>query len=207
MTATTERVDKFEERRRELADGALQTLSELGYARTSLREIAQNTAFSHGVLHYYFRDKVELITYCVRRYKAVCVRRYDEVIESSGTADELARGFAEAMAATLVADARMHRLWYDLRSQSLYETAFRDDVREIDATLEDMIGRVLDRYAELVGGEPALDRPAAYAAFDGLFQQALLRHLAGEESATRLRADVERLLVLLLNRPPRQFPG
>jgi hypothetical protein len=102
------------------------------------------------------------------------------------------------MAATLIADARMHRLWYDLRSQSLYEAAFRDDVREIDATLEDMIGRVLDRYAELIGGEPALDRPAAYAAFDGLFQQALLRHLAGEEGATRLRADVERLLVLLL---------
>jgi AcrR family transcriptional regulator len=199
MTVTTERVDKFEERRRELADGALQTLSELGYARTSLREIAQNTAFSHGVLHYYFRDKVELITYCVRRYKAVCVRRYDEVIESAGTASELAGGFADALAATLVADAAMHRLWYDLRSQALYEAAFRDDVREIDATLEDMIGRVVDRYAELAGGESALDRPAAYAAFDGLFQQALLRHLSGEETAARLRADVEKLLVLLLS--------
>lgn len=39
------RVDKFERRRRELADAALSTLSELGYARTSLREIAQNPAF------------------------------------------------------------------------------------------------------------------------------------------------------------------
>ena len=62
-------VDKFEERRGELADAALQTLGELGYARTSLREIAQNSEFSHGVVHYYFRDKVELITYCVRHYK------------------------------------------------------------------------------------------------------------------------------------------
>src|SRR3978361_2143832 len=114
MTATAERVDKFEERSRELADAALQTLSELGYARTSLREIAQNTSFSHGVLHYYFRDKVELITYCVRRYKSVCVQRYDEVSASPRTAEELSRGFAEAMAGTLVADAAMHRLWYDL---------------------------------------------------------------------------------------------
>jgi AcrR family transcriptional regulator len=199
MTATVERVDKFEERRRQLADAALQTLAELGYARTSLREIAQNTAFSHGVLHYYFRDKVELITYCVRRYKAVCVRRYDEVIDSAGTADELADGFAEAMAATLVADATMHRLWYDLRSQSLFEAAFRDDVREIDAILEDMIARVVGRYAELAGGEPALGQTAAYAVFDGLFQQALLRRLGGDESAAeQLRADVWRLLELLL---------
>src|SRR5580658_1911138 len=50
-------VDKFGERRAQLADAALQTLAELGYARTSLREIAQNSQFSHGVLHYYFSDK------------------------------------------------------------------------------------------------------------------------------------------------------
>src|ERR1700750_1707183 len=54
-------VEKFNERRAELAEAALQTLSELGYARTSVREIAQNSAFTHGVLHYYFRDKVDLI--------------------------------------------------------------------------------------------------------------------------------------------------
>ena len=35
-------VDKFAERRAELAEAALKTLSELGYARTSLREIAQD---------------------------------------------------------------------------------------------------------------------------------------------------------------------
>lgn len=54
-------VDKFAERRAQLAASALQTLSELGYARTSLRDIAQNSEFSHGVLHYYFSDKVDLI--------------------------------------------------------------------------------------------------------------------------------------------------
>jgi AcrR family transcriptional regulator len=46
-----QRMDKFAERRAELAEAALQTLSELGYARTSLREIAQNSEFTHGVLH------------------------------------------------------------------------------------------------------------------------------------------------------------
>ena len=84
MTAAAERiaragaVDKFAERRAQLAASALQTLAELGYARTSLREIAQNSEFSHGVLHYYFGDKIELITYCVREYKARCVTRYDD---------------------------------------------------------------------------------------------------------------------------------
>ena len=60
-------VDKVAQRRSELAAAALKTLAEQGYARTGLREIAANSEFSHGVLHYYFRDKVDLITHCVRR--------------------------------------------------------------------------------------------------------------------------------------------
>jgi len=62
------RRDKFAERRAELGEAALLTLAELGYARTSLREIAQNSAFSHGVLHYYFSDKLDLILCSVRQY-------------------------------------------------------------------------------------------------------------------------------------------
>src|ERR1700754_5150565 len=82
--------DKFEERRRELAVAALQTLGELGYARTSLREIAVNSPYSHGVVHYYFADKIELITYCVRQYKADCVTRYDDIVAEAQSAEELA---------------------------------------------------------------------------------------------------------------------
>ena len=39
-------LDKFAERRAQLAAAALQTLAEQGYARTSLRDIAQNSEFS-----------------------------------------------------------------------------------------------------------------------------------------------------------------
>jgi AcrR family transcriptional regulator len=176
-------VDKFAERRAQLAASALRTLSQLGYARTSLREIAQNSEFSHGVLHYYFRDKVELIMFCVRQYKAECVTRYDQIVATAPTAPRLRAGFAAAMAQTVREDAEMHRLWYDLRNQSLFEDSFRADVREIDASLERMIWRIVTRYAELTGSALAVPSRLAYALFDGVFQQALLRHLAGDEDA------------------------
>jgi AcrR family transcriptional regulator len=188
-------VDKFEERRKTLADAAIQTLSELGYARTSLREIAQNSAFSHGVLHYYFRDKVDLITYCVRQYKAHCVQRYDQIVATARTGDALAQGFAEGLVQTLRDEALMHRLWYDLRSQSLFEESFRADVLEIDQSLERMIWRIVGRFAELGDARLVVPSPVAYAMFDGLFQQALLHYLAGSDSAL---ADLrERVLQLL----------
>ena len=46
-------------------------------------------------------------------------------------------------------DAPMHRLWYDLRNQTLFDESFRADVLEIDQRREQMIWRVISRYAEL----------------------------------------------------------
>jgi AcrR family transcriptional regulator len=192
-------VDKYSARRAELADAALHTLSELGYARTSLREIAQGSGFSHGVLHYYFRDKVDLITQCVKHYKAQCVLRYDQVVADASTADELAKGFALGLAATAREDGSVHRLWYDLRSQSMFDDSFRTDVIEIDDSLQRMVWRVISRYAELAGAPVTLSPSATYATLDGLFQQALLRHLAGSQTALEdLSADVLTLLPQLV---------
>ena len=192
-------VDKFAERRAQLADAALLTLSELGYARTSLREIAQNSEFSHGVLHYYFTDKVDLITESVRQYKAHCVTRYDEIVATSRSADELKRDFAAGLANTLREDAPMHRLWYDLRTQSLFQESFQADVAEIDQSLERMIWRIVSQYAELAGSKPAVPSDVAYAIFDGLFQQSLLRHLAGNsEAGSELQAHAEALMDQLI---------
>ena len=197
-------VHKFAERRSQLAASALRTLSELGYARTSLREIAQNSEFSHGVLHYYFSDKNELIIECVRQYKAECVTRYDEIVAGSTSPGELADRFGRAMADTLRDDAHLHRLWYDMRSQALFEPSFRADVRQLDHGLEQMIWRILSRYAELSGRPLALSPTVSYAVFDGLFQQGLLAQLSGaDDAAEELQRSIREVLTgLTLDRPP-----
>jgi AcrR family transcriptional regulator len=171
--------DKFQARRTELARATLHTLAELGYARTSLREIAQNSEYSHGVLHYYFTDKLDLIAHAVRQYEAVCVTRYDEVVAAAQSAQQLHTDFAAMYFGTLKADAAVHRLWYDLRNQSLFDDSFRDDVLDIESRREEMIWRVVSRYCELSGAEPAWTSATVYVTIDGIFQRALLHHFAG----------------------------
>lgn len=200
-TATARRspADKHDERRRALADSALRTLGELGYARSSLREIANNSEFSHGVVHYYFHDKLELIVYCVRQYKATCVHRYDDVVAEATSADGLVAAFADKLVETIVDEAPMHRLWYDLRSQSMFEADLREAVLAIDKTLEDMIWRVVSTYAELAGRAPAMTSHVAYGLLDGVFQQALLGHLCEQEGVLEdLRTQVHALMPVLL---------
>lgn len=197
MTVAT-RVDKVEQRRLELAESALRTLGDLGYARTGLREIAANSPFSHGVVHYYFHDKIELITFCVRHYKTICSRRYDDAVASATTSTGLVDEVVAIMSRTLLEDAALHRLWYDLRTQSMFEPALRDDVRDIDQLLQAMVGRIVSRAAELGAGEPLVDEATAYAAVDGLFEQALVAAAGGEDAARQAAAALgDRVSVLL----------
>ena len=192
-------VDKYDRRRDELAESALTTLGAMGYARASLREIANNSTFSHGVVHYYFQDKLELVIYSVRYYKARCVTRYDSVVSDSTTADDLVDAFAAKLTEPIREEAPMHRLWYDLRTQSMFEDQLRDAVTEIDNTLQDMIWRVVTRYAALAGRPVSVDPGAAYGMLDGLFQQTLLGYLGGRQTALdSLVAQVRKVMPLMV---------
>ncbi len=205
------RDDKFNERRAELGQATLETLATLGYARTSLREIAQNSPYSHGVLHYYFSDKVDLILCSVRQYKAVCVTRYDKVTVDATSYAELLARFCDKMAETLRDETSMHRLWYDLRSQAMFEEALREDVLIIDKSLENMIWRVLARFAELAGAPVRASSETAYAMFDGVFQHALQKYVAGDaKGKVKALEELEQntaLLVRQLIEEPKAAPA
>jgi len=95
----------------------------------------------------------------------------------------------------------MHRLWYDLRTQSMFDDQLRDAVTVIDKTLEEMIWRVVSRYAELAGRPAALEPPVAYGMLDGLFQQALLAYVSGQAGVlTALESQVRAVMPLMLAR-------
>lgn len=193
-------IDKYEMRRVELAEAGLKTLGELGYAKTSMRDIAEKSDFTHAVLHYYFADKTDLICYSIKYFKTKCVTRYDLVIEKATTRDQLLQGFIKRLSETLLEETQMHSLWYDLRSQALFEPRFRDVVTEIDQSLQEMIWRIVVRYAELGGGNPILTSDSVYALLDGLFQKYLIRIVSSEiEQVDQLLEEVRHVLPLLVN--------
>lgn len=202
MQTVTERarrssVDKFAERRRMLADAALAVLAAQGYANTGLRDIAEHSKLSHGSLHYYFDDKSDLIAAAVWQFKSTCARRYDDVVATAGTPAELVAGFGDVLSATLSDEAELHRVWYDVRNQAQYDDGFRETVEAIDVLLRDMVWAVVLRHAELVDASPTVGPEFVYAAFDGVFQAAVVAHLRGDDgAAVRLREDGTRLLAM-----------
>lgn len=180
-TKARKRSAKRSQRKEELATAAIDALKQLGYARTSLRDIAELSGVSVGMLHYYFVDKTDLITHCVRKYKGDFVADLDAVMSDREKTVSVDEAFADGLCDSIRKEAETHRLWYDIRSQALFDADFLDVVEEIEAELIALVARFL-RRANL----PEDLAHGAYLSLDGAFRYYLQRHLAGDEAALQL---------------------
>jgi len=184
---------KRNEKKRKIAESAIGALKDLGYANTSLRDIAANSEMSLGMLHYYFDDRSELIIYCVQIYKEEFVgQMLDALANASGRA-EVIEAFSEALVVSIVDDKMTHKLWYDIRTQAMFDDTFRPVVAEIEASLIDIVRTTLRK----AGHESPADVELQYALLDGVFRF-LMQGQIGDTPMTR--DDLKTILKSLIER-------
>ena len=183
---------KRDQKKHQIAESAIEALKSLGYANTSLRDIAELSGLSLGMLHYYFEDKIGLIVFCVTLYKQDFIEKVETAARGADDRDELIEAFATALAVSIVEDASTHRLWYDIRSQAMFDDAFRPAVEEIEAALIKTIEAISDRLGGLD------DVEMAYAALDGVFRYLMQAQTSGSPKTVAEISDrFKRLLVRL----------
>lgn len=179
------------EKKRELALHALTSLAELGYARTNLRDVAQRSGASLGVIHYYFASKTELIACSIVLYKEGFAREVKDVIAASSTPQALALGLADLLEQTVAQQAGMHRLWYDVRAQAQFEPAFQPCVQEVEHALQSIFDALFAKLATMHVAVQEADPLRLYIILDGWFRHFLQQHLAGDaKAAGALRRQV-----------------
>ncbi len=182
---------KREEKKLQIASSALEALKELGYANTSLRDIAAKSDLSLGMLHYYFEDRSDLIIFCVRTYKDEFVRRFSEALDRAEGREQVIAAFSGELVAAIVDDEMIHKLWYDIRNQAMFDDTFRPVADEIEAML---IGIVRKAYRRLDREIPD-DIDLLYAMLDGVFRYLMQRQMGPDPvSREQLRRIFERIL-------------
>ncbi|WP_243614648.1 TetR/AcrR family transcriptional regulator [Shimia aestuarii] len=155
-----------EAKKRQITQSARRALVELGFANTSLRDIAQKSDLSLGMLHYYFDDRYDLIIHCVATYKDAFVGRARAALEPVQGRAQAIEAFAGALATSLAEDTMSHRLWYDIRTQAMFDDTFRPIVAEIEEDLIDVVRLAFDR----AGHGETEHAPVHYAVLDGVFR-------------------------------------
>ena len=177
------KVRKRESRKREIAQSAIDALKLYGYARTTLRDIAAQSDMSLGSLHYYFEDKDELLIYCVRQYKSDFVKEVAASVDGISSPRGIKTAFCKALAETIVEEAELHRLWYDIRNQAMFDQTFVPAIGDIEDQLIEMMSPLASER---------LEKELLYIRFDGAFRYLLQLHLAGQpRSLTEMTAVFE----------------
>ncbi|GGA25380.1 TetR/AcrR family transcriptional regulator [Neptunicoccus cionae] len=155
---------KRESRKREIAQSAINALRLYGYVRTTLRNIAAQSDMSMGSLHYYFEDNDELLIYCVQQYKSAFVETIIAAVQGLSTRKDIRTAFCHAMAETNAGEAELHRLWYDIRNQAMFDNTFVPVVGSIEDQLIEMVSPFADTRAQ---------KELLYLRLDGAFRYLL----------------------------------
>ncbi|WP_170424246.1 TetR/AcrR family transcriptional regulator [Ruegeria arenilitoris] len=136
-----------EHKRRELAENAIKTIAQAGYANTTLRDIAASTGVSLGKIQYYFPEKEGLLLYCIDLSVDRFTGQLTEILDADLTPDAARSAYVELFAYSIANHANMHRLWYDIRNQAMFDGQLRGRVADVEARFIEICDELGRKFA------------------------------------------------------------
>lgn len=164
---------KAEHRREEILNAVLKVVGAKGYEGVTMKSVAAEAGVSYGLLHYYFRNKEEMMVGAMRRSLAYMTELYAALLAGLQPGDDapaiMVREFRRLAAENSDHFNIFLECWPLIRRGAL-ET--RDLGKELYDEFKRFLGRDLARLAELGVIDPVLP-PASLATvivaiFDGL---------------------------------------
>ncbi|NOJ80455.1 TetR family transcriptional regulator [Myxococcus xanthus] len=146
------RPSNTEERRQQIVAGLLKVMSERGYERASVSEIAKAAGLSPGLVHYHFSGKQEILLALVEQLAAQARQRVATRLERVKGPDARARvdAFVEAFLATGddAAPAAVAS-WVTISAEAIrqpevraiYEQVVRADLEHLTSLVAAVVGR------------------------------------------------------------------
>jgi AcrR family transcriptional regulator len=175
------RAAKAAQTRERILEAARRILAEGGVERLTTRRVAELAGVSHGMVHYHFADKRDLIVALVVHARRDWVEPLEELVDGPGTSRARMRAVISWMAEPATTDVmRVH--------QSLFVFALGDDVvrRRLAAEFARWRAPFVKLFADLgdelgIGGLDSGVGEAFAAAADALVQQQSLDPELGTE--------------------------
>ncbi|RBW62756.1 TetR/AcrR family transcriptional regulator [Ruegeria sp. A3M17] len=163
-----------EQKRRELAENAIATIARAGYANTTLRDIAASTGVSLGKIQYYFPEKEGLLLYCVDLSVDRFTSQLNEILDAELSPREARGAYIELFAHSIINYAHLHRLWYDIRNQAMFDGQLRPRVADVEARFVAICDELGKKFAvdDVRGVE-------IYVTLDGAFRYYIQQSIAG----------------------------
>lgn len=110
----------------QILDAANKILSKHGYAGTTVSRVAAEAEVSRGLLHYYFKNKEEMLASVLKMNMTMSVKKFSELIGDAESVETLAREMTEAYREMIRMNPDYFKLFYEGVAASKESQAIRE---------------------------------------------------------------------------------
>ena len=139
-----------EERRQEIADALLRTMSREGYTKSSIAKIAAEAELTPGLIHYHFKTKQEILRDLIGRLVQRQTGALSTILHGATTPRERLKRLLDALLQRgETADSEMASAWVVITAEAIRQPEIREDFQEaLDALLGIFVEVIGDGVAQ-----------------------------------------------------------
>jgi AcrR family transcriptional regulator len=162
-----------------ILNAACRCLSEKGYAATTISEIAAEAGVSRGLLHYYFKNKEELMAKTLRAAADTMFKAFEDAFAGSESADDVAARLTRMLRTLVSADPTYMNLTLECWTMARHSPLVAAEMENMYVRARKAFGEGLAEAQErgIIGPSPSLEGLAMFllGSSDGLFAQFYLQ--------------------------------
>ncbi len=147
------RTSNAPQRREEIAWALFDCLAENGHEKVTVKQIAARAHLPHGVIHYYFEKKDDVVAALVESITATYMDLFEKMLEAAApTPLERVDRMLEYLVDAFVFDRRLNRVFYNLVQMGFEREGVNAPLRRMLAAYR---GTMENVFAEAGAGEAA----------------------------------------------------
>lgn len=167
------RTSNTDARRAQIVDGLAVVMAKHGYDGASVAEIARHADLAPGLVHYHFKNKLEILVELVRTLGTNHARALDAALGGSDDAAAQLVAFIDVhLGLGAHADAKALACWVLVTAEALRERRIRVEVERLLGDLTQRLTMIIERGAtsgHFTCSDPAAAAGALVALIQGYF--------------------------------------
>jgi AcrR family transcriptional regulator len=136
-----------EEKRRQILEALDACLLKKPFLKTSIKDIAREAGVNHGVLHYYFKSKDDIllhyIDYTIEKYNAVYSEWLETISKDGMDEKEMIEKAIKLMIDKVTLNAGLSRNFIEIWEIALYNKKIRERLNKMYAAWESILDNLL----------------------------------------------------------------
>ena len=157
------------ERRKQILEALYECLAEKGHERVTIKKIAQKAALPHGVIHYYFNNKDEIIAELVKKLQISYYNQWNKLLSSISSDSRKIPTAINFLAESMILNPGLNRVLYNLVQMGFERKPVRDALKQAYRIYRQQLAELF--FKKKAPGEQHLSATALLAMIEGLALQ------------------------------------